>query len=105
MREPINVISPNNITNWQMRFNSAFKGLNILIVLLTPKYLIILQYYTRTGKLLQQRMNGSSIRDKKNGIAGCFETAYHPGLRKCAVMQQLIFIIKANEMHYFSTLF
>jgi hypothetical protein len=28
MRGPINVKSPNNITNWQMRFNSAFKGLN-----------------------------------------------------------------------------
>jgi hypothetical protein len=27
MRGPINVKSPNNITNWQMRFNSAFKGL------------------------------------------------------------------------------
>jgi hypothetical protein len=27
MRRPINVKSPNNITNWQMRFNSAFKGL------------------------------------------------------------------------------
>jgi hypothetical protein len=28
MRGPINVKSPNNITNWQMIFNSAFKGLN-----------------------------------------------------------------------------
>jgi hypothetical protein len=27
MRGPINVKSPNNITSWQMRFNSAFKGL------------------------------------------------------------------------------
>jgi hypothetical protein len=27
MRGPINVKSPYNITNWQMRFNSAFKGL------------------------------------------------------------------------------
>jgi hypothetical protein len=27
MRGPINVKSPNNITNWRMRFNSAFKGL------------------------------------------------------------------------------
>jgi hypothetical protein len=27
MRGPINVKSPNDITNWQMRFNSAFKGL------------------------------------------------------------------------------
>jgi hypothetical protein len=29
MRGPINVKSPNNITNWQMRINSAFKGLNV----------------------------------------------------------------------------
>jgi hypothetical protein len=27
MHGPINVKSPNNISNWQMRFNSAFKGL------------------------------------------------------------------------------
>jgi len=27
MHGPINVKSPNNISEWQMRFNSAFKGL------------------------------------------------------------------------------
>ena len=27
MHEPINVKSPNNISEWQMGFNSAFKGL------------------------------------------------------------------------------
>jgi hypothetical protein len=27
MHVPINVNSPNNISKWQMRFNSAFKGL------------------------------------------------------------------------------
>jgi hypothetical protein len=27
MRGAVNVESPNNITNWRMRFNSAFKGL------------------------------------------------------------------------------
>jgi hypothetical protein len=27
MHGPINVKSPNNISNWQMGFNSAFKGL------------------------------------------------------------------------------
>jgi hypothetical protein len=27
MHGPINVKSPNNISKWQMRFNSAFKGL------------------------------------------------------------------------------
>jgi hypothetical protein len=32
MRGPINVKSPNNITNWQMRFNSAFKGLILFTV-------------------------------------------------------------------------
>jgi hypothetical protein len=31
MRGHINVKSPNNITNWQMRFNSAFKGLTLSI--------------------------------------------------------------------------
>jgi hypothetical protein len=30
MHGPINVISPNNISKWQMGFNSAFKGLNTL---------------------------------------------------------------------------
>ena len=28
MHVPINVKSPNNISGWQMGFNSAFKGLN-----------------------------------------------------------------------------
>jgi hypothetical protein len=28
MHLPINVKSPNNISKWQMEFNSAFKGLN-----------------------------------------------------------------------------
>jgi hypothetical protein len=28
MRGPINVKSPNNTSNWQMGFNSAFKGLS-----------------------------------------------------------------------------
>jgi hypothetical protein len=28
MHLPINVKSPNNISKWQMAFNSAFKGLN-----------------------------------------------------------------------------
>ena len=30
MHVPINVKSPNNISEWQMGFNSAFKGLNKL---------------------------------------------------------------------------
>jgi hypothetical protein len=30
MHGPINVKSPNNISKWQMGFNSAFKGLNRL---------------------------------------------------------------------------
>jgi hypothetical protein len=47
-------------------------------------------------------MNGASIREK-NCMEGCFETAYRRGLRKYAVMRQLILIIKTNEMHYFST--
>jgi hypothetical protein len=29
MHLPINVKSPNNISKWQMEFNSAFKGLNV----------------------------------------------------------------------------
>jgi hypothetical protein len=32
MHEPINVKSPNNISEWQMGFNSAFKGLMRLCV-------------------------------------------------------------------------
>jgi len=30
MHGPINVKSPNNISEWQMGFNSAFKGLTML---------------------------------------------------------------------------
>jgi len=32
MQEPKNVKSPNNISEWQMGFNSAFKGLMTLAV-------------------------------------------------------------------------
>jgi len=32
MHGPINVKSPNNISEWQMGFNSAFKGLNLITV-------------------------------------------------------------------------
>jgi hypothetical protein len=32
MHLPINVKSPNNISKWQMEFNSAFKGLNAYII-------------------------------------------------------------------------
>jgi hypothetical protein len=31
MHGPINVKSPNNISKWQMGFNSAFKGLRELV--------------------------------------------------------------------------
>jgi hypothetical protein len=31
MHGPINVKSPNNTSKWQMGFNSAFKGLTVLI--------------------------------------------------------------------------
>jgi hypothetical protein len=30
MHLPINVKSPNNISKWQMKFNSAFKGLKFM---------------------------------------------------------------------------
>jgi len=30
MHVPINVKSPNNISEWQMGFNSAFKGLTVM---------------------------------------------------------------------------
>jgi hypothetical protein len=40
MHVPINVKSPNNISEWQMGFNSAFKGLNNLVsVLKIPQLL------------------------------------------------------------------
>jgi hypothetical protein len=35
MREPINVKSPNNTSEWQMGFNSAFKGLIRYLVYVT----------------------------------------------------------------------
>jgi hypothetical protein len=47
MHVPINVKSPNNISNWQMGFNSAFKGLNSKSLFLKlgkkPKYIFIFQ--------------------------------------------------------------
>jgi hypothetical protein len=37
MHGPINVKSANNISEWQMRFNSAFKGLNLCVVAIPQK--------------------------------------------------------------------
>jgi hypothetical protein len=37
MHLPINVKSPNNISKWQMRFNSAFKGLMLREIMLKNK--------------------------------------------------------------------
>jgi hypothetical protein len=35
MHVPINVKSPNNISKWQMGFNSAFKGLRFIVFVAT----------------------------------------------------------------------
>jgi hypothetical protein len=42
MHLPIKVKSPNNISKWQMRFNSAFKGL-IAIILHSSKTFVPLR--------------------------------------------------------------
>jgi hypothetical protein len=49
MHVPINVKSPNNISEWQMGFNSAFKGLNYTdkITLLFALYFLL---YSLIGK-------------------------------------------------------
>ena len=41
MHVPINVKSPNNISEWQMEFNSAFKGL-MLFVLFHNYYILLI---------------------------------------------------------------
>ena len=51
MHVPINVKSPNNISEWQKGFNSAFKGLNI-----TNKYRVIHDLLT-----LRQEMIPTSL--------------------------------------------
>jgi hypothetical protein len=46
MHVPINVKSPNNISKWQMGFNSAFKGLTpILIIKFSDRFKQIGNYY------------------------------------------------------------
>ena len=41
MHGPINVKSPNNISEWQMGFNSAFKGLmNIWCIITVDRYML-----------------------------------------------------------------
>jgi hypothetical protein len=41
MHVPINVKSPNNISEWKMGFNSAFKGLTLLLTHYTAKCAVI----------------------------------------------------------------
>ena len=38
MHVPINVKSPNNISEWQMGFNSAFKGLKVTLTTKTLNF-------------------------------------------------------------------
>jgi hypothetical protein len=40
MHLPINVKSPNNISKWQMGFNSAFKGLKYSVLIFVEKYIL-----------------------------------------------------------------
>jgi hypothetical protein len=48
MHGPINVKSPNNISKWQMGFNSAFKGLKCLTTLTQTSVLFITFFPTST---------------------------------------------------------
>jgi hypothetical protein len=47
MHGPINVKSPNNISKWQMGFNSAFKGLRSFTI-----FLILFQFFSNFLALL-----------------------------------------------------
>jgi hypothetical protein len=59
MHVPINVKSPNNISKWQIGFNSAFKGLNLHITITKPtvKY----GYQAAAISLLYDQKNIKSI--------------------------------------------
>jgi hypothetical protein len=48
MHLPINVKSPNNISKWQVGFNSAFKGLTMLCLYLR-QYILIFLSVSRTA--------------------------------------------------------
>jgi hypothetical protein len=45
MHLPINVKSPNNISKWQVGFNSAFKGLKYFVFIWNPVALMMVQYH------------------------------------------------------------
>jgi len=44
MHGPINVKSPNNISDWQMGFNSAFKGLILKIFMEILHFILSTMY-------------------------------------------------------------
>jgi hypothetical protein len=60
MHGPINVKSPNNISEWQMGFNWAFKGLNVLNQILKvmqlsfPKCKFLASFYAFSHDRLKQ---------------------------------------------------
>jgi hypothetical protein len=60
MHLPINVKSPNNISKWQMEFNSAFKGL--------IGTRLCLNYYCLKYTVFQFCVMGRSIRSRKISI-------------------------------------
>ena len=66
MHVPINVKSPNNISKWQMGFNSAFKGL-------TAEFVVIKIHLYVTELILRDRTYAL------DGAAKCSAPAVHFG--------------------------
>jgi hypothetical protein len=50
MHGPINVKSPNNISKWQMGFNSAFKGLIVIMDVLDENMNNLFKHVTHRDK-------------------------------------------------------
>jgi hypothetical protein len=57
MHGPMNVKFPNNISKWQMEFNSAFKGLTELCVYFRTVHVVIFILFKTTHALFLKHIH------------------------------------------------
>jgi hypothetical protein len=73
MHVPVNVKSPNNISKWQMGFNSAFKGLNC--------FAIPLLFYVVSATAETHHISCDELSDSL--LISVHALCYRPSCRNC----------------------
>jgi hypothetical protein len=90
MHGPINVKSPNNISEWQMGFNSAFKGLNCYSV--TEE-----RYLTRRLRVFENRMLRRIFGPKRDEVTNEWRKLHNEELNDMYCSPKIVRVIKSEE--------